>query len=190
MYLTDFFLNQYFFTQGLGIWREGDYAYIISKTSKDFYWSGRKLSINYDREQSSKLTAAIEKNILILCIMYWVALEVINTVKCRKTGKRFDSYAIYRLKGTFFCYFFFHTTNGSLSMNRPQFKTKPDFQAQIFLLLWACCDHYVHSPNSSNHMNLVNKSNQDSYLSFWLCHRHNKLWHRQLINYLNYLQYK
>lgn len=107
MYLTNFFLNQYFCTQGLGIWREGDYAYIISKTSKDFYWSGRKLSINYDREQSSKLTAAIEKNILILCIMHWVALEVINTVKCGKTGKRFDSYAIYRLKGTFFCYFFF-----------------------------------------------------------------------------------
>ena len=123
-------------------------------------------------------TAVIEKNILILCIVYWVALEVINTVKWGKTGKCFDSYAIYSLKDTFFCLFFFHTTNGSLSMNRPQFKIKPHFQAQSFLWLWAYCDHYVHSPNSSNAMNLVNKSNQDSYLSFQLCHRHNRLWHR------------
>ena len=83
------------------------YIYIISKASKDFYWSGRKLSINYDREQSSKLSAVIQKNILILCIVYWVPLEVINTVKCGKTGKCFDSYAIYSLKDTFFCLFFF-----------------------------------------------------------------------------------
>lgn len=66
------------------------YTCTVSNTSKDFYWNGRKLSTNYDREQSSKLTAVIGRYILILSIVYWVALEVINTGKCGKTVKCFD----------------------------------------------------------------------------------------------------
>lgn len=68
--------------------------HILHSTRKEFYWRGRKLSINnYARDQSLKLTAVIEKCILILYIVYLVALVVINIIKCGKTVKCFDYYA-------------------------------------------------------------------------------------------------
>lgn len=69
------------------------HTYTIYSTPKEFYWRGRKWNINYAREQSTTLTAVIEKYILMLYIVYWVALVVINIVKCGKTVKCFDYYA-------------------------------------------------------------------------------------------------
>lgn len=58
---------------------------------KGILLEGKKLNINYAREQLSKLTAVMEKYFLILYIAYWVALAVINIVKCG-TLKCFDYY--------------------------------------------------------------------------------------------------
>lgn len=81
------------------------YAYSVYSTWKEFYWRRRKLSINnYAKDQSSKLTAVIEKCILILYIVYLVALVVINIVKCGKTVKCFRYYAwhLWPKRHTFF----------------------------------------------------------------------------------------
>lgn len=162
--------NQYFYSQGLGGRKKWDwtlYTYSKLQHTEGILSEGKNAKYKLGWEPLSKLTAVIEKYILILYVVYWFALVVINIVKNGKAVKCFDYYAYHLwLKRYIFPHYFSLWSKQSSTEERCLHWKPSRIPGHKFPSHFSVSDCYVSSSNSPNPKNWGKKNNKDSYLRF------------------------